>query len=41
MMAKSEGGIGLDEGIIDFEHFAHLIKYLINSNNSVLTHEIN
>ena len=30
MMAKSEGGIGLDEGIINFDHIAELIHYQLN-----------
>ena len=36
MMAKSEGGIGLDEGIINFDHIAELIHYQLNQNNGVI-----
>jgi len=30
VMAKSEGGIGLDEGMIDFDHVAELLHFLLN-----------
>ena len=30
VMAKSEGGIGLDEGMIDFDHVAELMHFLLN-----------
>lgn len=32
MMAKSEGGIGLDEGLVDFSQVAELIHVLISQN---------
>lgn len=35
-MAKTEGGIGLDEGIINFDHVSELIHFQLNSNNGVI-----
>lgn len=36
MMAKCDGGIGLDEGLIDFDHVAELIHFLINQNQGIV-----
>ena len=36
IMAKSEGGIGLDEGMINFDHIAELIYFQLNQNNGVI-----
>ena len=35
-MAKSEGGIGLDEGMINFDHISELIYFQLNQNNGVI-----
>lgn len=35
-MAKSEGGLGLDEGVINFEQIAELINFSMNQNNGVV-----
>lgn len=41
MMAKSEGGIGLEAGPIDFDHLAQLVHFLVNSTSgTVNTKEI-
>ena len=36
MMAKSEGGIGLDEGLINIDLIAQLIHFQLNENNGVV-----
>ena len=36
MMAKSEGGIGFDEGLVNFDHIAQLIHFQLNENNGVV-----
>ena len=36
VMAKSEGGIGLDEGMIDFDHVAELMHFLLNQNSGAV-----
>ena len=36
MMAKSEGGLGLDEGIVNFDLLAQFIHFQINQNSGVV-----
>ena len=36
MMAKMEGGIGLDEGLVNFDLIASLIHFQLNENNGVV-----
>lgn len=35
MMAKSEGGLGMDEGMVNLDRLAQLIHFILNENKSV------
>ena len=37
MMAKSEGGIGLEAGPVDFDHLAQLVHFLVNSTSGTVS----
>jgi hypothetical protein len=36
MMSKSEGGIGLEQGVYDIDHLATLIHFFQNQNSGVV-----
>ena len=36
MMSKTDGGIGLEQGIFDIDHIATLIHFLQNQNSGIV-----